>query len=252
MSKPFFSEKPAVQLEGVSVKYLAPNERLETFKEHVIRRLQRKIRHDFFFALKGISLDVPRGEIFGIIGRNGAGKSTLLKVVSRVLVPTSGRVVTRGRVSPLLQLGAGFHPELTGRENVFLNGTLLGRSREEVNKHLEEIQEFAELGNFIDAPLRTYSSGMVARLGFSVATNWQPEILILDEVMAVGDEAFRRKCEDRMQEFRAKGSTIILVTHNLKTIRDLCDSVAWIDNGSIQECGDVTSVTESYRNWLRI
>lgn len=238
----------AVCLECVSVVYQAPNERVSSFKEHVIRSLQKRTRYDSYYALKDIYLEVPPGEIFGIIGRNGAGKSTLLKVISRVIVPTSGRVITRGKISPLLQLGAGFHPELTGWENIFLNGTLLGHSRREIQASMKKIREFAELGDFIHSPLRTYSSGMIARLGFSVATNWQPEILILDEVMSVGDEAFRRKCEERMKEFSTKGTTILLVAHNLQTIIKLCSKAAWLDRGRLRESGDAREVIAKYQN----
>lgn len=182
--------EPILRLDNVSVRYRIPSERIITLKEYTIRRLQRQVQSRDFWALSGINLEIFRGEIFGIIGRNGAGKSTLLKVVSRVLAPTEGRVWVNGFVSPLLELGAGFHPELTGRENVYLNGTLLGYSRRDIKMKMDEILDFAEIGNFIDAPIRTFSSGMVARLGFAVATAWQPEILILDEVLAVGDEAF--------------------------------------------------------------
>jgi ABC-type polysaccharide/polyol phosphate transport system ATPase subunit len=237
----------AILLEDVAVRYRAPQERVGTLKEYAIRRLQRQVRFADFYALDGVSLGVRQGEIFGVIGRNGAGKSTLLKVVSRVLVPTRGRVRLRGRVSPLLELGAGFHPELTGRENVFLNGTLLGHSTRELRERLESIMDFAELGGFIDAPLRTYSSGMAARLGFAVATAWQPEILLLDEVLAVGDEAFQRKCQARMQEYRASGTTTLLVSHNMETVLLLCDRAAWLDHGKMRSTGPAAQVVSDYR-----
>jgi ABC-type polysaccharide/polyol phosphate transport system ATPase subunit len=236
-----------ILLENVSVRYRAPQERVGTFKEYAIRRLQRQVRFADFYALRGLDLDVRRGEIFGIIGRNGAGKSTLLKVVSRVLVPTEGRVRIRGRVSPLLELGAGFHHELTGRENVFLNGTLLGHSTREIEARMEDILDFAELGGFIDAPLRTYSSGMIARLGFAVATAWEPEILILDEVLAVGDEAFRLKCQARMDDFRSKGTTSLLVTHDMSMILSLCQRAAWLEHGKIVSLGAPRKVVDDYR-----
>ena len=239
--------EPAIRLEDVSVRYRAPQERVWTFKEYAIRRLQRRVRFADFYALAGISLEVDEGEIFGIVGRNGAGKSTLLKVVSRVLVPTRGRVRTRGRVAPLLELGAGFHPELTGRENVFLNGTLLGHANPAIRSRLEDIVDFAELGAFIDAPLRTYSSGMAARLGFAVATSWRPEILLVDEVLAVGDEAFKRKCQLRMQGFRSSGTTTLLVTHDMNTIITLCQRAAWLQNGRIAAMGAAARVVADYR-----
>jgi ABC-type polysaccharide/polyol phosphate transport system ATPase subunit len=198
-------------------------------------------------ALNQIDLEVEDGEILGIIGRNGAGKSTLLKVISRVLVPTGGRVRIRGMVSPLLELGAGFHPELTGRENIYLNGTLLGHSHRDIDSHLDEIIEFAELGDFIEAPLRTYSSGMVARLGFSVATTWKPEILILDEVLAVGDEAFRHKCQLRMEKYRDHGTTTLLVTHDSITVETLCSRAVWMDHGQVKAIGPSHEIVELYR-----
>jgi ABC-type polysaccharide/polyol phosphate transport system ATPase subunit len=236
-----------IHLEDVTVRYRAPEERLGTFKEYAIRRLQGRVRFTDFYALDGVTLDVQRGEIFGIIGRNGAGKSTLLKVVSRVLVPTRGSVYLGGQVAPLLELGAGFHPELTGRENVLLNGTLLGHTLREIEAKLAEIQAFAEIGSFMEAPLRTYSSGMVARLGFGVATAWRPEILIVDEVLGVGDEAFQKKCAARMQAFRDGGTTVLLVTHSMATVEELCGRAAWLDHGRIRTMGDPLQIIQAYR-----
>jgi ABC-type polysaccharide/polyol phosphate transport system ATPase subunit len=238
--------EPVINLENVSVRYRAPQERLATFKEYAIRRFHRPLRYTDFYALNGLNLAICQGEIFGIVGRNGAGKSTLLKVISRVLVPTAGRVRIRGQVSPLLELGAGFHPELTGRENVFLNGTLLGHSHREIEARMEGIQEFADLGGFIDAALRTYSSGMVARLGFAVATAWQPEILILDEVLAVGDELFRSKCAARMQDFRSQGTTILLVTHDMRTVQAMCSRAVWLEHGRVMSLGPAACVVDDY------
>jgi ABC-type polysaccharide/polyol phosphate transport system ATPase subunit len=241
------SAEAAIHLEDVSVRYRAPQERLGSFKEYAIRRLQGQVRFADFYALDGISLEVRQGEILGIVGRNGAGKSTLLKVVSRVLVPSRGRVRLRGRVSPLLELGAGFHPELTGRENVLLNGTLLGHTARGLESRMEEIIDFAELGRFIDAPIRTYSSGMAARLGFAVATAWRPEILLVDEVLAVGDEAFRAKCQTRMRAFRASGTTTLLVSHDSTTILALCENAVWLERGKIRAHGLAAQVVEEYR-----
>ena len=236
-----------IHLDNVSVQYHLPEERIRTFKEYAIRVLQGRVRFKSFWALRGVNIGVKKGEIFGFVGRNGAGKSTLLKVISRVLVPTEGRVRIHGRVSPLLELGAGFHPELTGRENIFLNGTLLGHSRREIDERLDEITDFSELGAFIDAPLRTYSSGMIARLGFAVATTWTPEILILDEVLSVGDEAFQSKCQKRMEGFRASGVTSLLVTHNMETVLKLCTRAAWLDHGIIKTVGTPPEVVQAYR-----
>jgi ABC-type polysaccharide/polyol phosphate transport system ATPase subunit len=251
-SKPSVSTvtEPVVRLENISVRYHAPEEKVGTFKEYAIRRLQRRVQFGDFYALRDLSLKVGEGEVFGIIGRNGAGKSTLLKVISRVIVPTRGRVWVKGRVSPLLELGAGFHPELTGRENIFLNGTLLGHSSRDVDAHTDEILDFADIGAFIDAPLRTYSSGMVGRLGFAVATAWTPEILIVDEVLSVGDEAFRDKCEARMQGFQQQGTTIFLVTHAMNTIEELCSRAAWLERGQIHAIGNVPDVVAAYRAGL--
>lgn len=247
MKLPDNSEK-VILLENVSVRYRAPDEPIGTFKEFAIRLIQGRVRYKEFLALNQIDLQVNRGEIFGIIGRNGAGKSTLLKVISRVLIPTEGRLWIKGRVSPLLGLGAGFHPELTGRENIYLNGTLLGHSHREIEEHEEDIVEFSELGDFINAPLRSYSSGMTARLGFAVATTWEPEILLLDEVLAVGDEAFRRKCQIRMEGFRNHSkTTILIVSHQMSTIQSICDRVAWIEHGNIRTIGSVDNVIKAYR-----
>lgn len=236
-----------VLLENVSVKYRAPEERIGTFKEYAIRLIQRNVKFKEFWALRNLNLQIEKGEIFGIIGRNGAGKSTLLKVISRVLIPTTGHIRIVGKVSPLLELGAGFHPELTGRENVYLNGTLLGHTRQDIDARLTDIVEFAELGAFIEAPLRAYSSGMVARLGFAVSTAWTPEILLLDEILSVGDEAFRLKCQTKMKGFRTSGATTILVTHDMRTVETLCTRAAWIEHGQLQTVGNATEVIAEYR-----
>lgn len=240
--------KTVIRLDKVSVRYRLPEERIGTFKEYMIRLLQRRMRYNSFLALNEVDINVQKGEIFGIVGRNGAGKSTLLKVISRVLIPTEGRVWIKGRISPLLELGAGFHPELTGRENVFLNGTLLGHPLREIESHMGEIIDFAELGAFIDAPLRTYSSGMVARLGFAVATTWKPEILILDEVLSVGDEAFQLKCQHRMEAFRKDQVTTLIVTHSMQTVEALCTRAAWIDHGIVKTVGTPDEVIQEYRH----
>jgi len=238
--------KDSVCMEGVSVLYRVPRERYSGIKEYAIRWLQRRVVYEEYWAVRGVTFQVYRGEAFGIIGRNGSGKSTMLKVMARVLMPTEGKVITRGRVAPLLELGAGFHPELTGRENVFMNSTLLGRSHKETEQLLPEIIDFAEISDFIDAPLRTYSTGMVARLGFSVASAIRPDILLVDEALSVGDSHFQEKCLDRMNSFRTKGTTIIIVSHSMATIRSFCDRALWIDHGHVQAIGDVNEVVELY------
>jgi ABC-type polysaccharide/polyol phosphate transport system ATPase subunit len=240
-----------INLQNISVRYRLPEERIGTFKEYAIRLLQKRLEYKSFLALQNVSLEIKKGETFGIIGRNGAGKSTLLKVISRVLIPTEGRVQIRGMVSPLLELGAGFHPELTGRENIFLNGTLLGHSRNEIEEQLEDIIEFSELGNFIEAPIRTYSTGMIARLGFAVATAWEPDILILDEILSVGDEAFQQKCKTKLDKLRNGDVTTILVTHNMQTIQSFCTHAIWLNQGQIHALGGVTQVLQAYREGIQ-
>lgn len=236
-----------IRLEGATVEYRAPREQIRSFKEYAIRLLQGRIQHEEFKALSDVSLEIHRGEVMGVIGHNGAGKSTLLKLVSRVMKPTRGRVWVKGRIAPLLELGAGFHPELSGRENVFLNGTLLGYTQAEIESLFDEIVDFAELRDFIDAPLRTYSTGMAVRLGFAVATATRPDILIVDEVLSVGDEQFRQKCAARMRGFRESGTTILLVTHDSKQVISMCDRAAWLDHGRLRAIGDARSVVERYQ-----
>ena len=238
---------PAIQIQKVSVRFYLPAERIVSFKEYVLRRLSGRIGHRELWALRDLDLEVRRGEMLGIIGRNGAGKSTLLKVISRVLRPTSGRVVVRGRTAPLLELGAGFHFDLTGRENVYLNATLFGYSRELVTRHLADIVAFSELEEFIDSPIRNYSNGMLARLGFAVATQFRPDILILDEILAVGDTGFQEKCLQRIERFRDQGTSILLVSHDLDRVRESCERVAWIEHGRLVDHGDPDAILGAYR-----
>ncbi len=240
-----------IRFDNVSVHYRVAQERIGTFKEYAIRWLKSQIRHETFCALDKVSLDVKRGEVFGLIGKNGAGKSTLLKLVARVLRPTTGRVWVKGRVAPLLEVGAGFHPELTGRENIYLNGAMLGFTRHEIDSRIERIVEFAEVREFIDAPLRTYSSGMWARLGFAVATDTQPEILIVDEILSVGDEGFQRKSFERIQSFKEQGSTILLVSHNMSAIESMCQRVAWLDRGKVVALDSAQEVVAQYLGRVR-
>jgi len=236
----------SVSLENIAVRYRSPVEQMKSFKEFTIQLLKNNVHMKDFWALNGVSLNIRGGETFGVIGRNGAGKSTLLKVIARVISPSTGRVILHGKVVPLLELGAGFHPELTGRENIFLYAALLGHKQKEISAKLAQIIEFAEIHGYIDAPLRTYSSGMVARLGFAIATSWQAEILILDEILAVGDEEFKIKCDARLAEFKQNGSTIIMVSHNLNTINEKCDRVAWMDYGKMRSIGNPNEVIQMY------
>jgi ABC-type polysaccharide/polyol phosphate transport system ATPase subunit len=240
------AEDATIRLASVSVRYRVPRERMASIKEYAIRWIQRRVEYVDFWALEEIDLAVERGEIFGVVGPNGAGKSTLLKTVAGVLHPTAGRVVVRGRVAPLLELGAGFHPELTGRENVYLYGTLLGSTRRELDGLFESIVDFAELRDFIDAPLRTYSTGMTARLGFAVATSRFAEVLLVDEVLAVGDTRFQEKCRRRMESFRRLGATILFVSHDLATIATLCERALWLSGGRVQAAGNARDVVGRY------
>ena len=237
---------PAIELTDIGVRFLLPTEKIVSFKEYILRRLTNRIGYQELWALESVNLSVRPGETFGVLGRNGAGKSTLLKVISRVLRPTRGRVVVRGRTAPLLELGAGFHPDLTGRENVYLNGALLGHPKKRIDRVFDEVVEFAELAEFIDVPVRSYSSGMQARLGFSVATVFRPDILILDEILAVGDTGFQQKCLARLHEFRELGTTTLLVSHTLETILAHCDRVAWIEHGAVKRVGDTEAIVAEY------
>lgn len=236
-----------IQLDNVTVRFRIPHERIPTFQEYAIRWLkQRGVRYTDFNALNDISFSVNQGETVGIIGPNGAGKSTLLKVIARVIRPTQGRVRLSGRVAPLLELGAGFDYEMTGRENVFLNGAVLGFSRKAMARRLERIVDFAGISDFIDAPVRTYSSGMVARLGFAIATDARPEVLIIDEVLAVGDAEFQQKSAARIREFRESGSTILVVSHSPASIKALCSRALWLEHGAIRQIGPVDAVVDQY------
>lgn len=244
----FPDSNTVIGVEQVSVKYFVPREHVSTFKEYAIRKIQRRIQNDVFWALKDVSFEIKKGEVFGLIGANGAGKSTLLKLIARVLKPTQGRVWVKGRIAPLLAMGAGFHPELSGRENIFLNGTLLGYSHKQIRNRFEAIVEFAELQNFIDAPIRTYSSGMTARLGFSVATDQMPDVLIVDEALAVGDAAFHEKSLERIREFQRNGATTLYVTHSMGEVENTCDRAAWLDHGHLRFVGNTKEAVDLYLN----
>jgi ABC-2 type transport system ATP-binding protein len=237
---------PAVCLERVSMQFRVPHERMRSLKEYTIRALQNRVTYEERLAVRDVSLEVRRGEALGLIGANGAGKSTLLKLIARVLRPSAGRVRVWGRVAPLLDYGAGFHPDLTGRENVYLNGTLLGLSHRTLDASYERIVDFAAVRDLIDAPLRTYSSGMIARLGFAIATEQRPDILLMDEVLAVGDHAFQTKCTERFNAFRAGGTSIVLVSHDTRLVAETCQRVAWIDQGELRRIGPAAEVIAAY------
>jgi ABC-2 type transport system ATP-binding protein/lipopolysaccharide transport system ATP-binding protein len=238
---------PAViSLDQVSMRYRLARQRVPSFKEYAIHFVRGTLSYESFWALREISFTVAGGETLGIVGRNGAGKSTLLKIIAGVLDPTTGSARVRGRVAPILELGTGFDMELTGRENVFLNALLLGHPRREIEQRLEEIVAFAELEQFVDSPLRSYSTGMVARLGFAVATAWIPDVLILDEVFAVGDTAFVQKCAERFARFRASGTTLLLVSHSPEVVEQNCSRCLWIDHGRLAADGAPGEVLARY------
>jgi ABC-type polysaccharide/polyol phosphate transport system ATPase subunit len=239
---------PTIQIRGVSVRYRLAKEKPKTLQEYVIQRLKgRKMDYEDFWALKNINLEVRKGETLGIIGHNGAGKSTLLKVIARVLKPTEGTVAVNGNIAPLIELGAGFDMELTGMENIYLNASILGLSRKKIEEIIPPVVDFSELHEFIYSPLKSYSSGMVARLGFSIATEVNPDILIVDEILAVGDERFKKKCDERILGFRERGVTMLLVSHSMADIERLCSKVLWFDHGMPKMYGDPESVIKAYQ-----
>ena len=238
----------AILMRDVSKKFILHRDRPRSIQETFLNllRLRGNGRREEFWALRDISFTVEQGEAVGIIGPNGSGKSTLLKLIARILEPTMGHIAVNGRISALLELGAGFHPDLTGRENIFLSGSILGLSRRDVEHRLDSIIEFADIGSFIDIPVRHYSSGMFMRLGFAIAINVEPDILLIDEILAVGDEAFQRKCLDKIGAFKRSGHTILFVSHDLDAVRFLCDWALWIEKGIIRAQGETKAVVDSY------
>lgn len=238
--------KTAIQVCNVSMCFRLTDDRILSLKEFVTRKLSGKVNHSDFWALKHISFEVRKGEVIGIIGKNGSGKSTLLKVISGILKPTEGDVHSHGNIVPMLELGSGFDPDLTGRENVFLNGAILGYSETFLHDRFPAILDFSELGQFIDVPIRNYSSGMMARLAFSIASMISPEILIVDEILSVGDAAFRKKSKSRMLEMMGGGTTVLFVSHSLDQIRSMCNRVIWLDHGEIKMLGTTDEVCDQY------
>ncbi len=233
-----------VDVSDVSKRFRLELDRPSSLKEAVLRFGRRDVND--FWVLRDISLGVARSSFFGLIGHNGSGKSTLLRLIAGIHRPTTGRITTRGRVSALLELGSGFHPDLTGRENVYLNGAILGLSRRQMADAMDEIIAFSGIGDQIDAPVKIYSSGMYVRLGFAVSVNVDPQILLIDEVIAVGDEEFQNRCMTHLAQLRAKGTTIVLVSHNTDLIRDLCDRVGWLDHGRLRMVGEPDNVVDTY------
>ncbi len=238
--------QPIIDVSHVSMRFRMDANKTTSLKEWMLHFLKREQKVEEFWALKDVSFQVQKGEVIGIIGRNGSGKSTILKVISGIFKPTSGKAVAAGRVVPMLELGSGFDMELSGRENIFLNGAILGYSKDFLLNRYDEIVSFSELGEFIDMPIKTYSSGMLMRLAFSVATMVKPDILIVDEILAVGDEAFQRKSRARMMELMGGGTTVLFVSHSLDQIRNMCNRVVWLEHGQVKMIGDAQEVCDAY------
>lgn len=235
---------PAVVVDNVSLRYRMYKEKNDSLKTALLRG--RRSVHEDFLALDGVSFEVPTGSTFGLVGRNGAGKSTLLKCLARIIYPDGGSIRANGKVASLLEVGSGFHQELSGRENIFLNGSILGMSKKDLTRKLDEIIEFSGVEKFIDQPVKNYSSGMYVRLGFSIAINVDPDILVVDEILAVGDAAFRAKCAQKFVEFKEAGKTVIMVTHSMGSLKEMCDQAAWIDQGRLVQVGSADSVVAAY------
>lgn len=239
--------KNAVEVENVSMRFNLARERVDNLKECFVRKLRgNHTAVDEFWALRDISLTIPKGDSFALIGSNGSGKSTLLKIISGILTPTTGRVEINGSIAPLIELGAGFDMELTGRENIFLNGAVLGHSKKMMLEKYDEIMDFSELKEFEDVPVKNYSSGMLARLGFSIATIVKPDILIVDEILAVGDQAFQNKCHKRMEDMMSGGTTVILVSHSEADVKRICKHAAWINKSRLMFVGDSEKALKKY------
>lgn len=239
-----------IQVKDIVVRYKIASDRVSSLKEFAIKKLKKSITEKEFLALNGVTFNVEKGDVVGIVGRNGAGKSTLLKVVSGIQKPASGSITLHGRVVPMLELGAGFDMELSGKENVYLNGAVLGYTKAFLDEKYEDILAFSELGDFINMPVRNYSSGMVARLAFSIASMVDPEILIVDEVLSVGDENFQRKSKNRMVELMSGGSTVLFVSHNIDQIQEICNKAVWLEHGKVVMTGPSDVVCEEYRKSL--
>lgn len=235
-----------ISVKNVSMCFALASEKLDSFKEYFIKTLKRQVTYDKFWALKDISFEVKQGESVGLIGFNGSGKSTMLKIIAGVLKPTKGSVEVRGTVAPLIELGAGFDMDLTARENVFLNGAILGHSKEEMQGHYDDIVKFSELEKFMDTPVKNFSSGMVARLAFAIATVGRPDILIVDEALSVGDFRFQQKCQDRIKAMTSKGTTILFVSHSIDQVKDVCEKVVWLDYGDLKSIGKAEDICAEY------
>ena len=241
-----------IDVNNVTVRFNKANMKVDNIKEYVVRLLRRELMFQEFIAMKDINLQVKKGEAWGLVGTNGAGKSTLLKVISRILKPYKGTVDVKGSVAALIELGAGIDPNMTARENIFLNGTLLGYKKDFIQEKFDEIVEFSELQDFLDSPVKNFSSGMKARLGFSIATSVQPDILIADEILSVGDVRFKKKCSERMQNMLSNGTTLLYVSHNMKSIEQLCDKALWLDHGLPVMQGTEKEVCAAYNKKMGV
>lgn len=239
---------PIIEVKNVSMRFNLAKERTDTVKEYIVKLLKRQLMFNEFYALKDVSLTVNRGEAVALIGANGSGKSTLLKCIAGVMYPTTGSIEVRGSIAPLIELGAGFDPDLTARENIYLNGAVLGHDRKFMDEHFQSIVDFAELWEFIDVPVKNYSSGMVARLGFSIATEVRADILVVDEILAVGDYKFQEKCVDRMNHLLQGKTTLIFVSHDINAVKRLCKRAVWLENGKVVMDGDCDVVCEKYQH----
>lgn len=237
----------AVEVKNVTMEFNMSKEKVDSIKEYFIKLVKRELHFEQFLALKDVSVTIEQGDVFGIVGLNGSGKSTLLKVISGILKPTKGTVKTIGTISPMIELGAGFDMDLTARENIFLNGSVLGYSKQMMEEKFDEILEFSELQPFVDVAVKNYSSGMVARLAFAIATITKPDILIVDEILAVGDFLFQQKCEKRIREMMDRGTTVIIVSHTIEQIERLCKHVLWLEHGNMKMLGDTKTVCDAYK-----
>lgn len=240
------NDEYVVDVEDLTIRFNLASEKVDNLKEYVIKLIKHELMFQEFLALKHVNLKVKSGEAWGLIGTNGSGKSTLLKACCGILKPYTGTVTTRGKIAPLIELGAGFDMNMTARENVFLNGTVLGHSRKFMEEHFNEIIDFAELQDFLDVPIKNFSSGMQARLGFAIATMVRPDILVVDEILSVGDYQFQQKCYKRMEEMLSNGTTLLYVSHDVKSVRKLCDHAIWLDKGDVRMSGLVKEVTDEY------
>ena len=241
----------AVELRNIEMHFNMSKEKLESLKEYFLKFMKRQLYFEDFVALDNISFDIKKGDVFGIVGLNGCGKSTTLKVISGILKPTKGTVETCGTIAPLIELGAGFDMELTARENIYLNGSVLGYSKKFMDEKFQEIVDFSEMHDFLDVPMKNYSSGMVARIGFAIATVTTPDILIVDEILAVGDFLFQQKCEERINQMMNDDTTVIIVSHSIEQIERLCKHCVWLEKGKIKMIGDTIEVCDAYKNTER-